>query len=232
MPNSVEYIGDEAFLSCRKLNKVTIPKGVKQIGEKAFGYNYVSSYFPDPRIYIKIECYNNTEGQKYAIENEIDYELIYDAPATKVLLLYPYIEGEPAPLLSNLVYTVFGSQSQIVRSATADANGNIDLSGLTEGEYIVELELDGFAPRKLEYKTGETLGEIKLCKYGDCTGDGEIDTEDIARMQQKISEWNVSYVYDETADLNCDGEMDTEDLAMLQQFISGWNVKPGQKKNA
>ena len=141
---------------------------------------------------------------------------------------YTPAEGAPAPLLSNLSYTVCGSQSQIVRSAKADANGNIDLSGLPEGEYTVELELEGFAPRKVEYKTGEDLGEIKLCKYGDCTGDGAIDTQDIARMQQKISKWNVKYVYDETADLNCDGEMDTEDLARLQQYISGWNVKLGK----
>ena len=47
-------------------------------------------------------------------------------------------------------------------------------------------------------------------------------------MQQKISEWRVSYVYPETADLDGDGERDNRDLARLQQYISGWNVTLGK----
>ena len=80
----------------------------------------------------------------------------------------------------------------------------------------------------MSIKVDGTNSAVVICRYGDVTGDGEIDTEDIARMQQKISEWRVSYVYPETADLDGDGERDTRDLARLQQYISGWNVTLGK----
>lgn len=62
--------------------------------------------------------------------------------------------------------------------------------------------------------------------YGDVTNDGEVDTEDIARMQQYISHWGVT-VDIRAADVNADGEIDTEDIARLQQYVSKWAVKLG-----
>ena len=116
--------------------------------------------------------------------------------------------------------------------AIVQADGTIiSDKALAEGSYKVVITRAGLAPRTESFtvKGGRSsVGEVKLCAYGDLTGDGEIDTADIAMLQQMISKWNVKPVYPETADMNGNGSYDTEELASLQQYVSGWNVKLGK----
>ena len=114
------------------------------------------------------------------------------------------------------------------KTLAADSTGKVTLTGLANGTYEATVTKPKYAQRKVSIKVDGTNSAVVIYRYGDVTGDGEIDTEDIARMQQKISEWRVSYVYPETADLDGDGERDTRDLARLQQYISGWNVTLGK----
>lgn len=78
--NSVTDIQYDAFLNCKKLKSITIPKNVKSIGSHALGYtNFAStSYELIPDFYIY--CYSGTAGEQYAKDNNIPYELI-DAPS-------------------------------------------------------------------------------------------------------------------------------------------------------
>ena len=69
---------------------------------------------------------------------------------------------------------------------------------------------------------------MKLCKLGDVNGDGTCDSADVALMQKKLGGWNVSYVYDETADIDLSGKSDSSDLSVLQKYLAGWKVAFGK----
>ena len=138
------------------------------------------------------------------------------------VMIKPKFDGKETKTYTDITLTAGG------KTFTADSTGKITITELANGTYEAVVSKPTYAPRNVTITVGAANDDIVICKYGDVTGNGDIDTEDIARMQQKISKWNVKYVYDETADLNGDGEMDTEDLARLQQYISGWNVKLGK----
>ncbi len=66
IPNSVTSIDYEAFRYCSKLTSITIPNSVTSIGKWAF----------DGCDNLTIKCYKDSVAHKYAIENEIPYEII------------------------------------------------------------------------------------------------------------------------------------------------------------
>ena len=74
IPDSVEFIGYEVFFDCMNLTGITIPSSVTRIRNHAFGYYYDNGYKKIDNF--KIYCYSGTKGEKYAKDNEFDYELI------------------------------------------------------------------------------------------------------------------------------------------------------------
>ena len=70
--NSITEIEHEAFFGCAFLKNFAISASVTNIGENAFGYSH--NY--DKIDGVKIYCYENTVAHQYAIENEIEFELL------------------------------------------------------------------------------------------------------------------------------------------------------------
>ncbi len=66
IPDSVTSIGYEAFAWCESLTSITIPKSVTIIGDDAF-FSWDS---------LTIKCYKDSYAERYAIENDIKYELL------------------------------------------------------------------------------------------------------------------------------------------------------------
>ena len=66
LPSGVTSIGDDAFAECSSLSSITIPSSVVSIGDNAFGGcdNLV------------IKCSEGSAAHDYAIENNIEFELI------------------------------------------------------------------------------------------------------------------------------------------------------------
>ena len=73
IPSTVKNIGRSAF-AYNELNKVKIPAQVEQIDDEAFGEG-------DTLFYV----YEDTEGERYAVNNQRNYYLI-DGPITEVKL--------------------------------------------------------------------------------------------------------------------------------------------------
>ena len=78
--NNVKTIGDRAFCCAKRANEydmisryteVTIPKSVKSIGSKAFGY-----YDNDKKYSFTINGYLHSEGERYAIDNDFQFNAI------------------------------------------------------------------------------------------------------------------------------------------------------------
>ena len=77
IPDSAMYIGSYAFYNCPSIKAVTIPASVTFIDEGAFGYYYDTETQSVSKVKnFKLYCYSGSDGERYARDNEIDYELL------------------------------------------------------------------------------------------------------------------------------------------------------------
>ncbi len=88
LPENLEEIGVEAFLSCINLKEITIPKNVKKIGYEALGYR-LAGLGPDGYLTEKteggivIKGYPGTVAETYAKENEFEFVDLTKEPVTE-----------------------------------------------------------------------------------------------------------------------------------------------------
>ena len=80
---------------------------------------------------------------------------------------------------------------------------------------------------------GNAIDSLELVLYGDCSGDGSIDSTDsgtlvAANQGSDLIEWNAYYIifpyefsYSFAADLDHSGVLDAEDTAVLIQHVQG-----------
>ena len=77
IPEKVKTIGNYAFGNCKNLKEIVIPKNVTEIGVSALGYYFDVENESDEKVAdFKIKTYHNSAGEKYAKDNEFDYELL------------------------------------------------------------------------------------------------------------------------------------------------------------
>ena len=88
IPNSVLYIGSNAFFNCKNLKSVTIPESVISIGEYAFGEYYRSTDSSTGVIErvtnFTIYGFRGTEAERYAKERNINFEDLRDPEALTI----------------------------------------------------------------------------------------------------------------------------------------------------
>ncbi len=63
-------------------------------------------------------------------------------------------------------------------------------------------------------------------KKGDVDSDGDVDIDDLTRLQKYVAGWRVT-VNKNAADVYPDGDIDIYDLAVMQQYLAGWKVQLG-----
>ncbi len=86
LPNTVESLGMFSFYDCRSLEQITVPKEVKSIKFGALGYDeyykmppieYSTFTMPELKENFKIIGYKGSEAEKYAKDNKIKFEELY-----------------------------------------------------------------------------------------------------------------------------------------------------------
>ncbi len=85
IPDSVTYMVSYAFYNCPSIKAVTIPASVTFIDEGTFGYYYDTETQSVSKVKnFKIYCYSGSDGERYARDNEIDYELLTNPTLSEV----------------------------------------------------------------------------------------------------------------------------------------------------
>ena len=86
LPNTVESLGMFSFFDCRSLEQITVPKEVKSIEYGALGYDeyykmppieYSNFTMSELKENFKIIGYKGSEAEKYAKDNKIKFEELY-----------------------------------------------------------------------------------------------------------------------------------------------------------
>ena len=77
IPDSVNNIGEVAFMGCESLKTVTIPESVKVIGREAFGYLSSEKWGQGYKVEgFTIRGVAGSAAEKYAKENGFTFEAI------------------------------------------------------------------------------------------------------------------------------------------------------------
>ena len=223
IPDSVTRIGDCAFADCTVLQSVAVSPAVTDMGDLAAGFNTdrnTGEYAANSDF--TIFCAAGSAAATYAANSGIKTQTIaFDG--TCALNIKSAVSGVSPDTMQVAVYS--GSSRTAVK--TPDKNGNVDLSTLAAGDYELVISCNGFAPLKLAYRAGSSIGGFKLCKYGDTNGDGAFNMFDLAIMQRYLCGWNIYPVYAETADVDLTGSLNLQDLALIQRKLCGWDVVLG-----
>ena len=208
----VTSIGDYAFYECGQLVSVEIPDGVACIGMGAFTYcrSLTSVELPD----------SVTSMDQYAFAGCSRLESVRISAG-----------------LSNIAFGAFGEcyalrEVTIPESVTAiemyafkDCT-NLETiyygGSLSEWNRITIYDYNEYLD-KASIICGEAEPEIN---YGDCNGDGRINTVDLVVLRQYLANWGTE-IDQAASDVNCDGRINTVDLVILRQYLANWDVTLG-----
>lgn len=130
---------------------------------------------------------------------------------------------------SKIKMELYDENGEYAADASASGSGAFAFEGVKAGTYNAVIKMEGYAPRteKITVGNGQTGLDLKLCKYGDTNGDGNKNLKDLVLMKRRLANWDVQYVYDETADTNVDGKHNLKDMVLLQRDLNKWDVAIG-----
>lgn len=214
IPNSVTSIGYSSFQNCTSLTSITIPDSVTSIKASALGFCKSGDKISGFKIY----CYKDSAGEQYAIDNEIDYELIENSKAISECTVtldsdsFTYDGAEKTPevtvkdgektLTNGTDYTVSYSDNTEAGTAKVKVTGIGNYSGTKTVKFTI-------SPSKAELT-------------GDTNGDGSITVTDISKIAAHVK-GKKSLTPDEQkrADANGDGSITVTDISKVAAHVKG-----------
>ncbi len=143
------------------------------------------------------------------------------------------IKAKNAPAGTGFTVTLVKNGTTVAEN-TVNEFGTRIFSGVDDGDYtaLIVCSDPAYAQKEtaVTVSGGEAVIEEELYLCGDTDGNGRISLEDISRLQQYLSGWNVTLPYKEVGNVDgsADGKVSSSDIARFQQYMSGWNVKIGR----
>ncbi|MBE6739644.1 MAG: hypothetical protein E7565_04930 [Ruminococcaceae bacterium] len=202
--SGVTSIGDHAFFACDSLTSITIPDSVTSIGDDAFAYcdSLTKVYYRGSRSdknNISIEGGNgDLTSATWYYNSCIGYaEHIYDNDCDAQCNDCEYVREGVGHIYDN----------------DCDSNCNICKTfRLTSHQY----------DNDEDYICNECFYERPPYVIGDISGDGSVDTTDLAVMKLFLAGiGDIDDTVKVAGDMTGDGQINTTDLAQLKLFLAG-----------
>ena len=219
IPEGVTSIGEYTFVGCTSLKCITVPKNVTNIGTLSMGFCYDEDYNTVKVPGFKLRCYAGTAAEQYAIDNEIDYELIEDNLTGNLTL---HTAGSTD--LSDTVITVEDADGAVINIALAP-DGSFS-SALPAGKYTVTVKKKGYPAMIQEITAMQDTPlnlSVELYQYGDSNKDSKVNLKDLVILKRYLNKWGID-VNLSVCDLNNDGKVNLKDLVLLQRYLNKWNI--------
>ena len=212
LPESVKFIGKEAFWSCNDLTAMYIPKSVTTIEANAIGYNRGGAIEG-----FTIYGYKNTTAETYAKHNGFIFVALDDVSAT---LDFELKAPEGSALAAETAtITIDGDSVESV-------DGSFTLPALEDGEYEMTISAPNFVTRTytVTVKDGAIVEDIapELNLIGDITGDGKLNTADLLRAKSHIKGASKLTGYElDCANIDGNDKVNAADLLKMKAHIKG-----------
>ena len=123
IPSSVKKIEYNAFLNCSSLDSIYIPETVEMIQTQAVGYDGINQKKETFTIFGK----SDTEAERYAIANDIDFKTI-------TTRLYGDVDNDgKIKIFDGVIVNMFLAKKVLIqgndyKAADVNANGELDIS--------------------------------------------------------------------------------------------------------
>ena len=79
-------------------------------------------------------------------------------------------------------------------------------------------------------KAGEDDKPIEEVKYGDISGDGEINVQDAVLLKKHLASIKGMDINEQACDVNADGTVNIQDAVILLKYLAGMDVTLGKQK--
>ena len=201
IPNSITYIGWQAFFGCTNLTSVNIPSSVISIGNEAFALSGLTSIeIPNSVTYIDMgafqECTNLTNVTIGKGVNTISLNVFYDCTSLRTMTCLA-----PTPPSTNY-YTFY------------NIYGNVTL-------YVPDESLTAYqtANNWKNFYSILPISEQPTAEMGDVDGDGKVDISDVTTLIDLLLNGGEMTA---GADVDGDGKVDITDVTtLIDKLLNG-----------
>ena len=228
-----EKIAASAFEYCSKIKSVTVPKSVTEIGNNAFyGCAQLESAVFEGEAPKMGESVFDNVAEGFAITYDSAYSSSWAPNGETSFNSYP---------LNTVVNTA--SNLKLKEDSTLTVNNSVIMGvdgGTTVSELLLQFEETGGVcvvnkngeavaldePVGTDYKVnlvidGEVKQSLTIAVTGDVTGDGKVNSRDIASLQRHVTEVPLLGGAALLAgDRNSDNDINSRDLARVQRIVS------------
>ncbi len=230
LPETIAYIGDEAFCKCKFLEEINFPKSLKSIAWSAFSScDSLTNIIMDcPELELSKWQFNCSEIKSATLKVKSigEYSFANCSKLEKVILNEGLESIESSAFLNcnNLKNIQFPSSLKYIgqEAFTSTAINSLVIPST--------IKVIGKFPHRTDfllYSIGQVLStdpltdECKLAVNPDCTICGYTNTE--AEFYAK--EWNLKFIdldsQTEKWDINLDGETNSADIVLMYNYLHG-----------
>ena len=229
LPDSLETIGECAFMFCENLKNIEIPESVKYICENAFNSctaaESITILNPECEIYDSyltmyqftgtIYGYENSTAQEYAEKYEYNFSAIDAEPEVTTP------EVTTAVTTSEDVVTTVSQTEMTTPEETQVSQIETSVSQVTTSEAAITTVSVVTTP-EITKRTDEH-GNIVIT-VGDVNDDGRVSALDAAIIARKLAEGRSSDLNKWAADYNGDGKVTALDCAEIARFLAKLSI--------
>ena len=229
LPDSLETIGECAFMFCENLKNIEIPESVKYICENAFNSctaaESITILNPECEIYDSYLTMYQFTGTIYGYENSTAQEY-----AEKYEYNFSAIDAEPevttpaettAVTTSEDVVTTVSQTEMTTPEETQVSQIETSVSQVITSEPAITTVSVVTTP-EITKRTDEH-GNIVIT-VGDVNDDGKVSALDAAIIARKLAEGRSSDLNKWAADYNGDGKVTALDCAEIARFLAKLSI--------
>ena len=229
LPDSLETIGECAFMFCENLKNIEIPESVKYICENAFNSctaaESITILNPECEIYDSyltmyqftgtIYGYENSTAQEYAEKYEYNFSAIDAEPeVTTPEVTTAVTTSEDAVTTVSQTKMTTPEETQVSQIETSVSQVTTSEAAITTVSVVTTPEIT---------KRTDEHGNIVIT-VGDVNDDGRVSALDAAIIARKLAEGKSSDLNKWAADYNGDGKVTALDCAEIARFLAKLSI--------